>query len=213
MVMTVNINLIQKHPKQALGLAISAACAGIPAAQAQAVIEEIIVTSTKREANVQDIPMSITVLTDADIVHQGFKQLDDYIGQIPALSFARREPGGTNVIMRGCAVSGIAFADTATTAVYLDEQPITVAGINPDPRMVDIQRVEALSGPQGTLFGDASQCGTLRILTNKPDTTEFDSWVELTGMTVEHGSTGYDLSAMVNIPLAGNKLALRLVGF
>ncbi len=157
--------------------------------------------------------MSVTVLTDQAIVRQGFKQLDDYIGQIPALSMARREPYGTNVIMRGCAVSGIAFADTATTAVYLDEQPITVAGVNPDPRLVDIQRVEALSGPQGTLFGDASQCGTLRILTNKPDTNEFDSWVELTGMAVEHGDTGYDVSGMVNIPMANNKLALRLVGF
>ena len=207
------INSVQLDPKKTLGLAISAACAGVPAAQAQAVLEEIIVTSTKRAANVQDIPMSVTVLTDEAIVRQGFKQLDDYVGQIPSLSMARREPYGTNVIMRGCAVSGIAFADTATTAVYLDEQPITVAGVNPDPRLVDIQRVEALSGPQGTLFGDASQCGTLRILTNKPDTNEFDSWVEATGMVVEHGDVGYDLSGMVNIPMANNKLALRLVGF
>ena len=211
--MAANFNSVQRCPKKTLGLAISAACAGVPAAQAQEIIEEIIVTSTKREANVQDIPMSVTVLTDEAIVRQGFKQLDDYVGQIPALSMARREPYGTNVIMRGCAVSGIAFADTATTAVYLDEQPITVAGVNPDPRLVDIQRVEALSGPQGTLFGDASQCGTLRILTNKPDTNEFDSWVELTGMAVEHGDTGYDFSGMVNIPMANNKLALRLVGF
>jgi len=157
MVMAANFNSVQQHSKKTLGLAISAACAGVPAAQAQAVIEEIIVTSTKREANVQDIPMSVTVFNDADIVRQGFKQLDDYVGQIPSLSMARREPYGTNVIMRGCAVSGIAFADTATTAVYLDEQPITVAGVNPDPRLVDIQRVEALSGPQGTLFGDASK--------------------------------------------------------
>ncbi len=209
----------QQFRPRALCIAVSAACAGVaPSALAQdnddaLRIEEIIVTATKREANLQDIPMSITAFTDADIVRQGFKQLDDYIGQIPALSFARREPGGTNVIMRGCATSGIAFADTATTAVYLDEQPITVAGFNPDPRLVDIERVEALSGPQGTLFGDASQCGTLRILTNKPDTTEFDGWIDLTATSIEHGDTGYDVSAMVNIPLADNKAALRLVGF
>lgn len=209
----------QQFRPRALCVAVSAACAGVaPSAMAQdndddLRIEEIIVTATKREASLQDIPMSITAFTNADIVRQGFKQLDDYIGQIPALSFARREPGGTNVIMRGCATSGVAFADTATTAVYLDEQPITVAGINPDPRLVDIERIEALSGPQGTLFGDASQCGTLRILTNKPDTTQFDGWIDLTANAIEHGDTGYDVSAMVNIPLADNKAALRLVGF
>ena len=209
----------QQFRPRALCVAVSAACAGVaPSALAQdnddaLRIEEIIVTATKREASLQDIPMSITAFTDEDIVRQGFKQLDDYIGHIPALSFGRREPGGTNVIMRGCAVSGIAFADTATTAVYLDEQPITVAGFNPDPRLVDIERVEALSGPQGTLFGDASQCGTLRIITNKPDTTAFDGWIDLTATSIEHGDTGYDVSAMVNIPLADNKAALRLVGF
>ena len=216
--MAANIDLIQLNPKNKLGFAISAVCAGVaPSAMAQQDdgrrIEEVVVTSTRREAAIQEIPMSIAAFGDADIVRQGFKQLDDYVGQIPALSTGTREPYGSNVIMRGCAVSGLAFADTATTAVYLDEQPITVAGLNPDPRLVDIQRVEALSGPQGTLFGDGSQCGTLRILTNKPDTTEFDSWIELTGMTVEHGDSGYEFNGMVNIPLASNKLALRLVGF
>ncbi len=216
--MAVKIDSIQPNPKNKLALAISAVCAGVaPSAFAQQDddlrVEEITVTATRREATIQEIPMSIQAFSDADIVRQGFKQLDDYIGQIPALSIARREPGGTNVIMRGCATSGIAFADTATTAVYLDEQPITVAGFNPDPRLVDIERVEALSGPQGTLFGDASQCGTLRILTNKPDTTEFDGWIDLTATAIEHGDSGYDVSAMVNIPLADNKAALRLVGF
>jgi outer membrane receptor for ferrienterochelin and colicin len=156
-------NNTQDFNRGKLSLAVSAACAGIaPNAMAQDAddelrIEEIIVTATKREVSLQDVPMSVTAFTDADIVKAGFKQLDDYIGQIPALNFARREPGGTNVIMRGCATSGVAFADTTSTAVYLDEQPITVAGINPDPRLVDIERIEALSGPQGTLFGDSSQ--------------------------------------------------------
>jgi outer membrane receptor protein involved in Fe transport len=216
--MAATIDLIQLNPKNKLGFAISAVCAGVaPSAFAQQDndrrIEEVVVTATKREAVIQDIPMSIQAFTDADIVRQGFKQLNDYIGQIPALSAATRQPYGSNVIMRGCATSGLAFADTQSTAVYLDEQPISVAGVNPDPRLVDISRVEALSGPQGTLFGDASQCGTLRILTNRPDTTEFDSWIELTANTVEHGDSGYDISGMVNIPFANDKMALRLVGF
>ncbi len=214
-------NPSQLFTRGKLSLAISTACASVaPNAMAQEAdggdalrIDEIVVTATKRAENLQDVPMSIAAFTDEDIVQAGFKQLDDYAGLIPALSFARREPGGTNVIMRGCATSGVAFADTQSTAVYLDEQPISVAGINPDPRLVDIARVEALSGPQGTLFGDSSQCGTLRIITNKPDTQAFDGWIDLTGMSVQDGDTGFDVSAMVNIPLADNKAALRFVGF
>jgi len=199
--------------RKVLAVAMSTAVAGTNAAQSQEVLEEIIVTATKREESLQDIPMAVTAFTGAQIVREGFKQLDDYAAQIPSLSYGRREPGGTNVIMRGCAVSGIAFSDNPTTSVYLDEQPITVAGFNPDPRLIDINRVEALSGPQGTLFGDASQCGTLRIITNKPDAGQFESWVDVDGSKVEHGDLGYDVSGMVNLPLADNKLALRLVGF
>lgn len=156
--------------------------------------------------------MSITAFGNDVIVREGFKQLEDYAVRIPALSFGTRHPGGSNVVMRGCAVSGIAFSDNPTTAIYLDEQPITAAGFNPDPRLIDIARVEALSGPQGSLFGDASQCGTLRIITNKPDTGSFDSWVDLGAHTVTDGDSGYDVSAMVNIPL-GDRAAIRLVGF
>lgn len=207
--------------RKSLSAAISAVCAGVPLAQAQAqeandetrMLEEVIVTATKRGAlSLQDIPISITALTSETIRTQGFKQLDDYFGQIPSLTFGRVEPGGTNVIMRGCAISGFAFGDNPTTGVYLDEQPITAAGFNPDPRLVDIERVEALAGPQGTTFGDASQCGTLRIITNKPVVGENSAWVDLTGTTVEGGEMGYDVSAMLNMAI-GENAAFRLVGF
>jgi iron complex outermembrane receptor protein len=201
--------------RKAIAVAVSTAIAGTGAAQAndELLLEEITVTATKREASLQDIPMSITAFTDERIVLEGFKQIDDYVGQIPGLTVNRREPGGANVIMRGCAVSAVNFGGTSTTSIYLDEQPITVAGFNPDPRLVDIQRVEALSGPQGTLFGDAAQCGTLRIITNKPDTTGSSGFVDLTGNTIQDGDQGYDINGMVNIPLVEDKLALRLVGF
>lgn len=207
--------------RKSLSAAISAVCAGVPLAQAQAqevneetrALEEVIVTATKRGAlSLQDIPISITALTSETIRTQGFKQLDDYFGQIPSLTFGRVEPGGTNVIMRGCAISGFAFGDNPTTGVYLDEQPITAAGFNPDPRLVDIERVEALAGPQGTTFGDASQCGTLRIITQKPVVGENSAWVDLTGTTVEGGEMGYDVSAMLNMAM-GENVAFRLVGF
>ncbi len=208
--------------RKSLSAAISAICAGVPLAQAQDVpaeadatvaLEEVIVTATKRGAlSLQDVPISITALTNETITAEGFKTLDDYFGQIPSLTFGRVEPGGTNVIMRGCAISGFAFGDNPTTGVYLDEQPITASGFNPDPRLVDIERVEALAGPQGTTFGDASQCGTLRIITNKPVLDENHAWVDLTGTTVEDGDLGYEVDAMLNMAL-GENLALRLVGF
>ena len=195
----------------ALAVAVSAAC-GTAGAQ-QPALEEIVVTATKREANLQDIPLAVTAFTEQDIVRQGFRSLDDYVGQIPGLAFSRREPGGTTVLMRGCTISGLSFGGSTTTSIYLDEQPITAAGRNPDARLIDIQRVEALSGPQGTLFGDASQCGSLRIITNKPDPSATDAWVDLGLNQVKDGDTGYNLSGMANVPLVEGKLALRLVGF
>ena len=214
---------LHSNSGKALSATISAICAGVPLAHAQsgdqaesdgsAALEEVIVTGTKRGAlNLQDVPLSITAFTSAAIKAQGLKKLDDYFGQIPSLSFGRLEPGGTNVIMRGCAISGVAFGNNPTTGVYLDEQPITNSVQNPDPRLVDIERVEALAGPQGTTFGDASQCGTLRIITNKPVMGESSGWVDITGSSVHDGKSGYDVNAMVNLPL-GEKAAMRLVGF
>lgn len=203
------------YNRTALAIAVSAACGGTQVAQAQEQqgLEEIIVTATKREANLQDIPLAVTAFTEDDIVRQGFKKLDDYVGQIPGLAFSRREPGGTTVLMRGCTISGLSFGGSSTTSIYLDEQPITAAGRNPDPRLIDIARVEALSGPQGTLFGDASQCGSLRIITNKPDPGALTGWVDLGVNQVAEGDTGYNLSGMANIPLVEGRVGLRLVGF
>jgi outer membrane receptor protein involved in Fe transport len=212
---------IRRKPglKHAVGTAVSALAAGAAGAQAQEqeaeglMLEEVLVTATRRGAlSLQDVPISITAFTEEQIRTQGFRTLDDYFGQIPSLTFGRVEPGGTTVIMRGCAISGFAFGDNPTTGVYLDDQPITAAGFNPDPRLVDIERVEALAGPQGTTFGDASQCGTLRIITNKPRLDEANAWVDLTGNYVEDGEAGYDASAMLNMPI-GNTMAVRLVGF
>ena len=200
--------------KRSLGVAVSTAVASLPAAQAQeATLEEIVVTATKREVSQQDTAIAITAFSDSEITLQRFKTFNDYAGQIPGLALSERQPGANSVIMRGCAAQGLSFSDSATTSVYLDEQPITAAGYNPDPRLVDVARVEALSGPQGTLFGDAAQCGTLRIITNKPDPNQYSGWVDLTASTIADGGSGYDVSAMVNVPLVPNKVALRLVGF
>ncbi len=201
--------------KKNLALAISAALCATPTAFAQEnVLEEVIVTATKRKSNMQDLPQAITAFTTDDILRQGFAVLDDYANKIPSLAFARREPAGTSIVFRGVAASGIQYGTNPSSSVYLDESPITQAGLNPDPRLIDIERVEALSGPQGTLFGDASQSGTLRIITNKADTTEMTGWVEGSVAYVEDSDDlDNDVSAMINIPIIEDKLAIRLVGF
>ena len=211
-----NITKTSQQPpvrKKTLAIAMSALLGGGAQAADAQVLEEIVVTATKREANLQDIPVSITAFTTDDIQRRGFRGLDDYASFIPGIALGQREPGGNSVVFRGVAASGIQFGTNPSSGVYLDEQPITAAGINPDPRLIDIERIEALSGPQGTLFGDASQSGTLRIITNKPDATEFDSWIEASGSQVDGGDAGYDVSAMVNLPVSENQLAIRLVGF
>jgi iron complex outermembrane recepter protein len=201
--------------RKTLALMVSAVLGTAQAVQAQdLVLEEVIVTATKRKSNLQDLPQAITAFTTEDIVRQGFRGIDDYASKIPSLAFARREPGGTSVVFRGASSSGIQYGTNPSAGVYLDEQPITQAGLNPDPKLVDIERVEALSGPQGTLFGDASQSGTLRIITNKPDPGAFKGWVEGTVATIEDSSDlDGEVSGMVNLPLLQDKLAIRLVGF
>lgn len=206
-------------PRRALASAVSAALAGSHGAWAQQEapsepgLEEIVVTATKRAESLQDVPVAVTAFGADDIEKHGFRGLDDYAAFVPTLSFATREPGGTAVIFRGVASSGLQFGGNSSSAIYLDEQPITSAGDNPDPRLVDIERLEALSGPQGTLFGASSQSGTLRIITNKPDTSAFGAQVEVGTSSVSHGDIGYDVNAMVNVPLVEDRLALRLVGF
>lgn len=201
--------------KKTLALMVSAVIGTAQTSHAQElVLEEVIVTASKRKSNLQDLPQAITAFTTEDIVRQGFKGIDDYANKIPSLAFARREPGGTSVVFRGAASSGIQYGTNPSAGVYLDEQPITQAGLNPDPKLIDIERVEALSGPQGTLFGDASQSGTLRIITNKPDAGEMTGWVEGTLASVKDSDDlDNEVAGMLNLPIVEDKLAIRLVGF
>jgi len=185
---------------------------GAASAQTSGGLETIIVTATRRAENLQEVSESISAFDTAAIEIRGLKQMDDYVKYIPGMSLGVREPGATTIVFRGVAASGLSYGAVSSSALYLDEQPIT-QDANPDPRLIDIERLEALRGPQGTLYGASSQSGTLRVITNKPDPAEFDAWVDGQVSTIQDGGTGYDLSAMVNIPLVEDRLALRLVGF
>src|SRR5262245_19580573 len=199
----------------ALAAAVSATLtvAGNAAAQSSGGLEEIIVTATRRAESIQDVSESISAFDTKDSEVRGLNNVDDLGKFVPGLSFATREPGGTTIVFRGVTPSGLQFGSVSSSALYLDEQPITQSGRNPDPRLIDIERVEALRGPQGTLYGASSQSGTLRVITNKPDPSKLETWFDAQLTSAHDGGEGYDVSAMINVPLVDDRLALRLVGF
>ena len=120
--------------KKTLVIMVSTVLGTAPAVYAvDPTLEEVIVTATKRKSNLQDLPQAITAFTTDDIQRQGFVVLDDYANSIPSLAFARREPAGTSIVFRGVAASGIQYGTNPSASVYLDEAPITQAGLNPDP--------------------------------------------------------------------------------
>ena len=199
-----------------LGAAVAAAAGAGPALaqdDRSIGIEEITVTASKRGAmSIQDFAGSIQAFDTEAIRNQNLFNMEDYTKVTPSLSYFGNATGQGKIYFRGIADAPDSFIAAASAAVYIDEQPVT-QGAQPDVRLVDIERVEALSGPQGTLYGSSSQSGTLRIVTNKPDPTKFESFVDASLKGMSEGDTSYDISAMVNIPLSENQLALRLVGF
>ena len=183
------------------------------------VIEEIMVTATKRSESMQDIPVAVQALNADALESQNINNFTDYVNQLPNVSFAGRGPGQNDVYIRGISTSkGSLFQSGGigagpTVAMYLDEAPITAAGRNLDVYVTDMERLEVLPGPQGTLYGGSSQAGTIRMITNKADPSEFDAGVELMyGLTSDgEDSTGFE--GFVNIPIIDEKLAVRIAAY
>jgi len=176
-------------------------------------LDEIIVTATKREQNLQKIPASITALPEAMIKEIGALNTEEYVRFLPAVNWINYNTAGSNVVIfRGANTdNGQGFTGTQTSSVYLDETPITATdGTQPDIRMLDIQRVEALAGPQGTIFGAAAQAGTLRIITNKPDVTKFESSAEAMFRNGDMSDRSHSITGVFNIPLVEDVFAIRI---
>ncbi len=179
----------------------------------QGALEEVVVTATKREINLQVVPQSITAFSSLDIEKMAFKNMEDYMKALPSASLVNTMPGRNSLSMRGISTGSEEFHTDSQVSVYLDEQPIGAISNEPEVRMVDIARIESLPGPQGTLFGSSSQSGTLRIITNKPEFDGFSGQADASIGTTHGGDESYDLSGHLNIPLVDDKLALRIVGF
>ncbi|WP_263588153.1 TonB-dependent receptor [Sphingopyxis sp. GC21] len=176
--------------------------------------DEIVVTAQKREENLQDVPISIQALGTRKLDQLNVANFQDFSKLLPSVAFQSSQPGVTTVYMRGVASGGDGnhSGSLPSVGVYLDEQPVTTIGGTLDVHIYDIARIESLAGPQGTLYGASSQAGTIRIITNKPDTAGFEGRVDGELNTVKHGGMGGRLEGMINAPLS-EMAAVRLVGW
>lgn len=179
----------------------------------QGVLEQVIVTAQKRQENLQDVPLSITALGTQKLEEMHVTDFDDYAKLLPSLSYTTAGPGFSRVFFRGVSSgdNGNHSGPLPSVGIYLDEQPITTIQGALDVHIYDVARVEALAGPQGTLYGASSQAGTIRIITNKPDPSQFSAGYDIEGSMLD-GEGGYVAEGFVNLPLAASS-AIRLVGW
>ena len=175
-------------------------------------LEEIVVTANKRGAvSLQDTTGSITAIT-ADVLEKTqVEGLEDYIKMVPGLTSVSSGPGQSQIVIRGVNAERIIHNAPQTRSLaglYIDEMPISVAGYNPDLGIVDIERIEVLRGPQGTLYGASSISGTIRVVTAKPDTDAFSGHASANVSHTEDGDINHRVKTSVNVPLSGN-VAMR----
>ncbi|MFI4890391.1 MAG: TonB-dependent receptor [Steroidobacterales bacterium] len=201
-----------------LAAAISAVLYGMPALvqseEAAGTLTEIIVTAQKKSENLQDVPVSIQALDAQKLEQLHVENFGDYVKYLPSVSFQNEGPGSAKIYMRGVSSGGdgVHSGSLPSVGVYLDEQPVTTIQGVLDVHMYDIARVEALAGPQGTLYGASSEAGTLRIITNKPEFDTLKGAYDVEVNDIKHGGVGYTAEGFVNIPI-GAAAAIRLVGW
>jgi outer membrane receptor protein involved in Fe transport len=206
-----------KIPLSRVAYAVSVVLTGsyAPGAFAQATtadLDAVIVTARKREETPLEIPQEIQAISQQEMERANINTVHDLQRFVPSLTYFATPGGRASIYFRGVADDTEAGIADSSAAIYLDEQPLTQSQFQPEVRLVDIERIEALPGPQGTLFGSSSQSGTLRYITNKPDASGYYAHVRLDGHTVDHGDEGYELSGVLNLPV-GENTAIRLVGF
>src|SRR3954454_15942392 len=175
---------------------------------------EIVITATKREENLQNVPIAVTVLGTRKLDQLNISNFEQYTKQLPSVSFQTAQPGFTTVYMRGVATGGDGNHSGSLPSVgtYLDEQPVTTIGGTLDVHIYDIARIESLAGPQGTLYGASSEAGTIRIITNKPELGRTSARVDGELNSVAHGGIGGKAEGMINLPIA-NHIAFRASAF
>lgn len=176
---------------------------------AQGEVDVIVVTAQKREQRLIDVPIAINTLTGDSIERRGIDDVQDLSYAVPGLILRYDGPGSSQVFMRGAA--NIRGAD-AIVATYMDEVPVTLTGgfRQVDLRMLDIERVEALKGPQGTLYGQGAMAGTVRFVTKNPNLTEVEGSLRADYSVINEGDDNIKATGVFSAPLVSDVLALRV---
>ncbi len=200
---------------QAVVTAIATTFAG---ASAHAQMEDIVVTATKREESLQDVPVAVTALEEDGLRELRIGTFDDYVNYLPNVVYQGTGPGQNEIFIRGAATSQTIISLSSASglqpgvALYVDEQPVALQGRNLDVYVTDMQRVEVVTGPQGTVFGASSQAGTVRLITNKPDHDNFQAGFDASLSATSGGEPSNSVEGFVNVPLT-DQFALRIAAY
>jgi len=200
--------MILSAPALAQAPAADAAAADAAAAEAEQGLGEIVVTATRSAQSIQKVPISMQALGAEKLQERQVKGLSDFAALLPSVSFEGIGPGRNTAFFRGIVPAGGAYA---SVGYYLDDMPITGTEV-PDIHAYDLERVEALSGPQGTLYGAGSLAGTIRLITNKPKLDTFEFGYDVEANKYGKGDFGGQLESYINVPLAPT-LAVRAMGY
>ncbi len=186
---------------------------------ASGALEEIIVTASRRSESQQDVSIALQAISEKSLDELRIDSFDDYVAYIPGVNATGQGPGKKEVFIRGVSPGrggGLrisALGSEPSVATYLDESPTSYAGRNVDLFATDLNRIEVLKGPQGTLFGASSQGGTLRLITNKPQLEEFSASVNVDLSDTSGGDTSETVEGHVNIPIIKDKLGFRIAAY
>src|SRR5271168_977119 len=178
-------------------------------------LAEITVTAQRRTENIQDVPISIQALTGEALQQLNIQTFDDYVKYLPNVTSASNGPGQNEVFMRGLSAGSQPSQGSASTglwpnvAIYLDNQSGQLPNRNLDIYAADINRIEVLEGPQGTLFGAGAEAGVIRYITNEPKLDVTEGNVKAGYSVTAHGNPNNDVTAVLNLPLIADTLAVR----
>jgi iron complex outermembrane recepter protein len=194
--------------------ALPATAAAADAASEAPVLDEIVVTAQKREQRIQDVPISLSVMGGAELDKSSIQSVSDALSLVPGVAVNVTGQGGeTRLTIRGVTAAGSLFAGPSPIGYYLDSVPFGLvrSAVQPDANSYDLNRIEVLRGPQGTLYGASALNGVVRVLTNDADLNEFDFKARASVSSTDSGGGNWREDAAVNLPIIDGKLAARLV--
>lgn len=180
---------------------------------ATGILEEIIVTARRREESLQDTPVAVTAFSQRFLDQMGARAFEDFAMSVPGLSFVGNNSPENKIVLRGVSTGVVTRDEGSVVGLYIDDVPVGSRRFNPDLRLYDVERVEVLRGPQGTLFGEGSIGGTLRLVPNKPDLAGIGGMIEAAGSSTANGGANNQLAGVLNLPLIEDRFAVRVVGY